>query len=37
MIHFDTEFPTGAGTYKFFFQFQVDGKVHTAEFVAIVG
>lgn len=37
MIHFDTEFPTGAGTYKFFFQFQVEGKVHTAEFVAIVG
>jgi len=37
MIHFETEFPAGAGSYKFFFQFQVEGKVHTAEFVAIVG
>jgi len=37
MLHFDTEFPTGAGNYKFFFQFQVEGKVRTAEFAAIVG
>lgn len=37
MLHFETEFPTGAGTYKFFLQFQVDGKVHTAEFVGVVG
>lgn len=37
MLHFETEFPSGAGTYKFFLQFQVDGKIHTAEFVGVVG
>jgi hypothetical protein len=36
MLHFETEFPAGAGMYKMFLQFQVDGKIITAEFVANV-
>lgn len=35
MLHFETEFPQ-AGTYVFFLQFQVDGKVHTASFTGDV-
>lgn len=36
MLHFETEFPQGAGSYKMFLQFQVDGKLHTATFTAVV-
>jgi hypothetical protein len=36
MIHFDAEFPAGAGTYRLFLQFQVDGKLSTAAFTAAV-
>ncbi len=36
MIHFDAEFPAGAGTYRLFLQFQVDGKLSTAAFTAVV-
>lgn len=36
MIHFDAEFPAGAGTYRLFLQFQVGGKLSTAAFTAVV-
>jgi hypothetical protein len=36
MVHFDAEFPAGAGTYRLFLQFQVDGKLHTIPFTAVV-
>lgn len=36
MVHFDAEFPAGAGTYRLFLQFKADGVVHTVPFTAEV-
>jgi hypothetical protein len=35
-LRFEATFPT-AGRYRLFLQFQVDGRVHTAEFTREVG